>query len=285
MRAPALLALGALLAGCGGEAAPVEEPSSAAPAPIETVPTLQEPPPARSFRTVAVDAGHGGEDDGAHGVSGVLEKDVTLATARRLARALRARGFTVIETRTDDTTLSLPRRTEIANASGAGLLISVHANSAPGSGARGIETYSMDLASDESAMRLAERENRFDAVLSAAGGTRSDELMLVEELRHGANADWSRVLAGDVHRSLVSGTRSFYGRDVIQDRGRRAGPFWVLLDSEIPAILVEVGYLTDADEEQRVRSAAFQEQAAEAIAAGVEAWVQRAEAAEAGRPR
>ncbi|MCO4773636.1 MAG: N-acetylmuramoyl-L-alanine amidase, partial [Deltaproteobacteria bacterium] len=124
------------------------------------------PPMERSLRTVVVDAGHGGEDLGARGVSGSFEKDVTLATATKVARSLRQRGFTVIETRTNDTTVELKRRTELANASGAGLFVSIHANSAPSPGAHGIETYSMDLASDESALRLAERENRATEILS-----------------------------------------------------------------------------------------------------------------------
>ncbi|MCO4773685.1 MAG: N-acetylmuramoyl-L-alanine amidase, partial [Deltaproteobacteria bacterium] len=123
-------------------------------------------------------------------------------------------------------------------------------------------------------------------ILSAAGA-RVDRLpdeQLVEDLRHGANAGWSRELALSVHRELVATTRAFFGTTTIKDRGQRSGPFWVLLDSEIPSILVELGYLTEAKEEQRIRSHAFQEQAAEAIASGVAAWVERAEEAEKGRP-
>ncbi len=284
----ALLALVALLAACP-PSEPAPEPAAAPPVadPPPSEPALLAPALERSLRTVVVDAGHGGDDHGAVGVSGVLEKDVTLATARQLTRALQSRGFEVIETRPSDVTVELARRTEMGNASRAGLFVSVHANSAPGSGARGIETYSMDLASDESALRLAERENRALQLLTVAGARiqrRPDE-QLVEELRHGANADWSRELALDVHKALVSAGRAFYGKGVIQDRGQRSGPFWVLLDSEIPAILVELGYLTDEAEEQRIRSHAFQEQAAGAIADGVLRWVERAEAAEAARPR
>ncbi len=283
MRAALVLAL--LLGGCSAsQEAPPAPPAPSEPAP-EPAPAPGAVPIERSLRTVVIDAGQGGEDLGAQGVSGSYEKDVTLATATKVARELRARGFTVVETRTEDVTVELKRRTELANASGAGLFVSIHANSAPNSGAYGIETYSMDLASDESAIRLAERENRASDLLAAAGATgrRTDE-QLVEELRHGANAGWSRALAKEVHRELVGSARSFFGRDAIKDRGQRTGPFWVLLDSEIPSILVELGYLTEAKEEQRIRSHAFQEQAASAIAAGVESWVARAEEAEKGRP-
>ena len=287
----ALLAALLLALGCGpSEVAPsgegTQEVDAAAAAPPPSVSEPAAPAIERSFRTVVVDAGHGGEDDGAHGVSGSREKDVTLATARKLAKELRGRGFTVIETRDTDETVELVRRTELANASAAGLFVSIHANSAPNTGARGIETYSMDLASDESALRLAERENRALAVLTAAGARveRLPDEQLVEDLRHGANAEWSRDLGRTVHAALVKGARGFFGRDEIADRGHRSGPFWVLLDVEIPSILVELGYLTEEDEEQRIRSAAFQEVAASAIADGVEAWVARAEEAEKGRP-
>jgi len=280
-------ALVALLLGCAPT--PTVDPPAATPAPTPAATPGPPPEPLapieRSFRTVVVDAGHGGEDDGAHGVSGVKEKDVVLATARRLAASLRARGLTVLETRTDDVTVPLSRRTEVANASAAGLFLSVHANSAPNTNAHGIETYSMALASDESAMRLAERENRAAAVLDeAAGLSRRTDEQILESLRHEANADWSRALAREVHRAVVGDLQDFYGRERIQDRRTRTAPFWVLLDTEIPAILLEIGYLTEGKEEQRLRTRAYQDKLAEAVADGVEAFIERAEAAEEGAP-
>ena len=263
---------------------PPPAPSVAPPAPSPP-PAVELAPIERSLRTIVVDAGHGGEDDGALGVSGAREKDVTLATARRVAAALRGRGLTVIETRTDDRTVPLSRRTEIANASGAGLFLSVHANAAPNTSARGIETYSMALASDESALRLAERENRAAEVLDeAAGLTRRADDQILESLRQEANAGWSEALARDVHRAVVRDLRAFYGRDEIVDRSPRTAPFWVLLDTEIPAILVEVGYLTDTDEEQRLRTRPYQDKLAAAVADGVEVFIARAEASESDAP-
>lgn len=280
------IALLLLLAGCAS-APPSTLTSELTPA-VRPEPTPEPTPLApieRSFRTVVVDAGHGGEDDGAHGVSGVKEKDVTLATAKRISAALRDRGLTVLETRTEDDTVPLQRRTEVANASGAGLFLSVHANAAPNTSAHGIETYSMALASDESAMRLAERENRAAAVLGeAAGLSRRTDDQILEALRHEANADWSRALAHEVHRAVIGDLQGFYGKDVIQNRYERTAPFWVLLDTEIPAILLEVGYLTEGKEEQRLRTRAYQDKLADAVADGVEAWIARAEAAEAGAP-
>ncbi len=275
----AWIGLAVLLLGCASEPLPAPPTEPPTPAPV-----VELQPIVRSFRTVVVDAGHGGEDDGALGLSGVREKDVTLATAQRIAAALRKAGLVVIETRTDDSTVPLPRRTEIADASGAGLFLSVHANSAPNTAAHGIETYSMALASDESAMRLAERENRAEEVLSEAGLSRRPDDQIVDALRHGANADWSHALAQEVHRAAIKGLQRFYGKGVIQDRHQRTAPFWVLLDTEIPAILLEVGYLTEAGEEQRIRTRAYQDKVAEAVAEGVLAFVARAEAAEQGSP-
>ncbi len=274
------IGLAALLLGCAPE--PVVEPPPAEPTSAPAVVELA--PIERSFRTVVVDAGHGGEDDGALGVSGVKEKDVTLATAQRVAASLRERGLTVIETRTDDSTVPLPRRTETANASGAGLFLSVHANAAPNTSAHGVETYSMALASDESAMRLAERENRAAEVLSEAGLSRRTDDQIVDALRHGANAAWSAALAEEVHRSIIKDLQGFYGKGVIQNRHQRTAPFWVLLDTEIPAILLEVGYLTESSEEQRLRTRAYQDLIGDAVADGVLAFVARAEAAEQDAP-
>lgn len=277
----AALALAALLLGCAPEPVPEPPPAAVTPAPVQAV---ELAPITRSFRTVVVDAGHGGEDDGALGVSGVKEKDVALATAQRVAAALRDRGLTVIETRTDDSTVPLPRRTEIADASGAGLFLSVHANAAPNTSAHGIETYSMALASDESAMRLAERENRAAEVLKEAGSSLRTDDQIVEALRHGANADRSEALAEEVHKAVIRDLQRFYGPGVIQNRHQRTAPFWVLLDTEIPAILLEVGYLTEQSEEQRLRTRAYQDKLAAAVAEGVMAFVVRAEAAEEGAP-
>ena len=283
----AVLGLTLVLAACrGGDAsgAVASNPALAPPAEAAISPA---PPVAlrRDLRTVAVDAGHGGEDIGAVGVSGVSEKDITLAAALQVARALERRGYTVVLTRSVDETTPLPTRTARANASGAGLLVSVHANAAENETARGIETYSMDLASDESAMRLAERENRIAEVMDAAGAPPPQPVeQLADELRHGANAVWGRALAVDVHTALIERLRGLYGEEVIVDRRRRAAPFWVLLDAEIPGVLVELGYLTEPSEEQRVRSHAYQQEAAEAIADGINRFVLRAEAAEAGRP-
>jgi len=266
-----------------GAVVPSEENLPSVPAaPTSSEPADETVPPKsliveRSWEMVVVDAGHGGDDEGAIGVSGAREKDITLAISREVSRGLRARGFKVIETRSSDEFLSLERRTTIANASGASLLLSIHANSAPSPLAHGVETYYMDLASDEAALRLAERENRSGLAAGAedsAPRTGIDEL--ISELRMGATAQQSRELAEGIHGSILSAGRDYYGEDTLRDRGVRTAPFWVLVDSQIPAVLVEVGYLTSEDEEKRVRTRGFHHLIADALVTAVANFSERA---------
>ncbi len=266
------LVVGALaLAACGAETAPDEPAPVAATEPAVPTPAPTPPPPLqRTLRTVVIDAGHGGEELGAEGISGVLEKDITLAISRATSRELQARGFTVVETRTADLPVTLSRRSGLGNASGAGLFVSIHANSAPSDRAFGIETYSMALASDEAAMRLAERENR---MLQVQGREWAVPDAIVEELRQTAVAQRSADFAAVVQREMVAGLQGFYGRDRIVDRGARTAPFWVLVDSEVPAVLVEVGYLSNEVEERRLRTGGYHTRVAAALADGIEAWV------------
>lgn len=229
-----------------------------------------------SWRRIIIDAGHGGDDHGATGVSGAHEKEVTLGISRACARELRALGFDVIETRIEDEAVQLERRSALANARGAGIFVSIHANSAGRGAVEGVETYYMDLASDEAASRLAERENRARSV--AGDPSRDGVDSMIADLEMGAFAKQSKALAAAVHQQLVSGLQEFYGEKRIKDRGVRTAPFWVLLDSQMPAILVEVGYLTNRREERRLRTHGFQRHAARAIATAVAEFAEQAEA-------
>jgi N-acetylmuramoyl-L-alanine amidase len=269
-----VLIIALMIAGCAADAEVVVEdatpevPESTAPEPLT-----------RRWDTIVVDAGHGGEDKGAEGVSGVLEKDIVLAFAKVTSRALREAGYTVVETRTEDSTLTLDRRTELTNASGAGLFISMHANSAPSKSAEGVEIYSMDLASDAAAGRLAARENLAHSMLAEIVDRDVGDV-LVADLAMGARATSSRRLAETLQAEVVRTLNDFYGRKTVRDRGARTAPFWVLVDTEIPAVLVEVGYLTHAKEEQRVRTRGYQELLAQAVVSGVQDFTTRARRAE-----
>ncbi|MCK6527469.1 N-acetylmuramoyl-L-alanine amidase [Myxococcota bacterium] len=268
---PPSLCLALILAtGCGGGYAP-----QGAPAPADPPPPL----PATPDRIVVLDPGHGGTDEGAHGVSGVLEKDITLAIARQAADALgRTPGTKVLLTREDDRDVTLPDRAAFANARGADAFVSIHANSHADRRQGGVETYFLDTASDDAAARLAAREN---AAASAAGplvpGGEGDVRRIVGDLRASGRALLSSHLAARVQRSLVDTLAAFYPPGTVRDRGARSALFYVLLGSDMPAVLVEVAYLTHPDEERRLRTRAYQAQVADALAGAVHGWLDEQE--------
>src|SRR5206468_2731912 len=154
---------------------------------------------------VVVDAGHGGRDTGALGPRGTREKDVALAIAKALAVKLKAAGFTVILTRQDDRYLTLDDRTRIANDARADLFVSVHCNAARRRTLSGIETWTLNVASNRYAARLAAFEN------ADADRTLSDLRLILADLATRANATDARELAQSVQSSLV---RNLRARDV-----------------------------------------------------------------------
>jgi N-acetylmuramoyl-L-alanine amidase len=213
------------------------------------------------IRRVVVDAGHGGRDTGALGPKGTREKDVALAIGKALAVKLKALGFTVVLTRQDDRYLSLDERTRIANEARADLFVSVHCNAARRRKLTGIETWTLNVASNRYAARLAAFENA-DADRSA-----SDLRLILADLATRANADDSRDIAQSVQSALVRAMRT--RGEKVTDHGIKHALFYVLLGARMPAILVETGFISNPVEETRLRSRDRQRAAAEAIAAGV----------------
>jgi N-acetylmuramoyl-L-alanine amidase len=213
------------------------------------------------IRRVVVDAGHGGRDTGALGPKGTREKDVALAIARTLAVKLKALGFGVVLTRQDDRYLTLDERTRIANDARADLFVSIHCNAARRRKLSGIETWTLNVASNRYAARLAAFENA-DADRSA-----SDLRLILADLATRANADDSRDIAQSVQSALVRAMRS--SGEKVTDHGIKHALFYVLLGARMPAILVETGFISNPAEEARLRSRDRQRAAAEAIAAGV----------------
>jgi N-acetylmuramoyl-L-alanine amidase len=213
-------------------------------------------------RRVVVDAGHGGHDTGAIGRGGTREKDVALAIAHRLREVLGRAGLEVILTREDDTFVPLEERARRANEAKGDLFVSIHCNSAPGRRLRGIETYSLNTASDRYSIRLAAREN------ASSEKRISDLQFILADLATKANAEESIRLAGHVHSSLVGHLRQRH-RD-IYDLGTKQALFYVLLGVKMPAILVETSFLSNPEEERRLSSTSYQSDAAEAIATGIQ---------------
>ncbi|MGA7617456.1 MAG: N-acetylmuramoyl-L-alanine amidase [Thermoanaerobaculia bacterium] len=224
--------------------------------------TLQTPlavPNAKpaGIRTIVLDPGHGGKEVGAIGPSGLMEKDATLELCRRLQNLLTSRlGVRVVLTRDDDSVVPLEQRTAVANQYKADLFLSVHMNAATVKGAKGTETYFLSLdASDEVARRAAEIEN---ASASSAPGGKSDLKMILWDLAQQEYLNESHRLAVDVQDEM----NTLAG---IQGRGVKQAPFKVLVGATMPAALVEVAFITNPDEEAKLRSDRFQEQAADAL--------------------
>ncbi|MBC7794162.1 MAG: N-acetylmuramoyl-L-alanine amidase [Clostridia bacterium] len=209
---------------------------------------------------VVVDAGHGGVQDGAIGVCGVKEKDVTLAIATEVARILQASGQVRTEmTRTGDATLDLGQRATFSNEAGADLFVSIHANSGPRPKTRGIETYYLSAtAHDRQIQKLVSREN--EGVTQAI--PLRDEERILKSMQLGATQTESARLAERVHGTL-SKTLEVRGRGVMQ------APFYVLLASHTPSVLVEVGFLTNLEECNELGDAKRQTQISEAVASAV----------------
>jgi N-acetylmuramoyl-L-alanine amidase len=215
----------------------------------------------RPVRRVVIDAGHGGKDPGARGSGGLREKDVTLRIARELRARLARAGLDVVLTRDRDEYLTLEQRTALANRADADLFVSIHANAAPNRSRHGVETYLLDTRYDRQTARVAAREN----------GTSIEALsevdMILASLRLGYNERYAARLADHVQGSLVRQLRGHHRGTV--DLGVKHGPFLVLFMSNMPAVLVEVGFVSNRAEASRLRSDSFARAAAEGIADGI----------------
>ena len=222
---------------------------------------------ALGVKRIVIDPGHGGRDPGAIGhVRGVREKNVTLEIARRLARKIRQRlGCEAILTRNTDTFLSLEERTAIANTRNADLFISVHTNANTRKACRGIETYFLNLATDEDAILVAAREN------ATSANNISDLQTILSDLMKNAKIDESSRLAGHVQEALIRKLKPIYSR--IEDKGVKQAPFYVLLGAEMPCILIEAAFITNPRECRRLNTAGYQEDMADAIVNGIQHYI------------
>jgi N-acetylmuramoyl-L-alanine amidase len=225
--------------------------------------------PSEPVFVVVLDPGHGGEKEGAVGPGGVREKEVALQIARRVSARLKKQGGRVVLTRTGDVAVPLAQRAALANAERADLFVSIHLNAMPGaarSHARGVETYFLSAdASDASATAVAARENA-DRLAGEAEIDPNDPVSgILQDLADTDALAASSRLAYAVHERLV--TR--LGAD---DRGVKQAPFYVLAGARMPAVLLEVGFVSHVEESKKLATPAYQEQVAQAIADGVAAW-------------
>ncbi len=200
---------------------------------------------------IVIDPGHGGDDTGAIGSSGKKEKDITLSVALELEKQLKKNTKArVILTRRDDSYITLEERTAIANKKNADIFISIHANSARRKAASGVETFFMSVnATDDEARELAAIENNAGADDGANGTDEQSDFLkkiLWDLARNVAHHESSR-LAQHIHERLTDGIG-------VKNRGIKQAPFRVLAGADMPAVLVEVGFISNPKEERRLAS-------------------------------
>ncbi len=221
-----------------------------------------------AVKTITIDPGHGGKDDGAVGPGGTKEKDVVLKICKYLEEILKKRyGVKVVMTRTTDREVGLDERAEIANKAGSDLFLSIHAN-AIGGGRRdiyGIETYYLNNSKDSYSRRLAEREN------NSLGHRASDLEFILADLSMNVNVADSIKLATYVQQAMVGNLQKQYS--LIADRGVGRAVFYVLLNTRMPSILVETSFISNPREEARLKNPTYQKRLAEAIASGVGRYI------------
>jgi len=218
---------------------------------------------------IVVDAGHGGSDLGAKGYRGIQEKNVNLAIALRLKDVLTSRyKYRVILTRGDDTFIPLPGRGKIANDNNADVFVSVHANAAPRRAAHGIETYYLGQGHSEEAKATAARENG-----KLVRSVKDDETQeILASMISTTKINKSSRLAGNIQNQLYQSMRKKYSG--VKNLGVKEGPFFVLHDTNMASVLIEVGFVTNPREESRLKQSSYLDRLASSIAKGVSKFVQ-----------
>lgn len=218
---------------------------------------------------VVIDPGHGGNDSGATGVHGEDEKDIVLATGKILRDKLQKTGrYTVVMTRSTDKFIPLGERTAIARAKKAQLFISLHADYIPKreGDARGATIYTVsDRASDREAARLAEKENKADLIGAPGLKKRGDDIInILYDLTHRETQNFSSLFQRTLVGQLKTG-----GILLHQDSMRSAG-FVVLKSPNVPSVLVELGYVSNAEDVKNLTSDEWRNKVADSITASVD---------------
>ncbi len=217
-----------------------------------------------SGKIIVIDAGHGGKDSGAVGYKRYQEKRAVLKVAKLLGEILKKEGYKVYLTRSDDHFIELSDRTHFANRKKADLFISIHANAAPKKQQltlKGIETFFLSPAKTAKAKRIAAKENAASKKLDRLS---KDTLL---SFLNRTKIVQSNKLAIDIQSALLSKIRKKYNKVV--DGGVREAPFWVLVGAQMPAVLIEIGYITNPMEAERLFNPFYQKALAQGIAIGI----------------
>jgi len=219
-----------------------------------------------SNKIIVIDPGHGGKDGGAVGHKKYKEKIVVLQTAKKLRDILVKRGYTVYMTRNGDQFIKLRNRTKFANKKKADLFLSIHANSVPKRNrkkAHGIETYFLSTQRSQRAENTLKAENADISKMDKRSMSAALHLMSREKIFA------SNKLAIDLQRNMLSSISAKYK---VKDGGVRSGPFWVLVGAEMPAVLIEIGFISHPSESKLMVNHRYQQTQAIGIANGVDRY-------------
>lgn len=213
-------------------------------------------------KTIVLDPGHGGKDPGAIGRSGLKEKDVTLRLGKMLRENLSQKiGSKIVMTRETDVFIPLEERTAIANSKDADLFVSIHINASPKRAASGIGTYILNFSVNEESKRLAAREN------ATSTKSVSDLEFILQDLIKTAKTNDSARLATAVQDRLVASLRAKYRN--IKGNGVKGAPFYVLVGTKMPSILIEVSFISNPDEEKRLKDEKYLKEVVDGITSGL----------------
>ncbi|KKJ78516.1 hypothetical protein WH95_03235 [Kiloniella litopenaei] len=230
-------------------ATPLKKETQVAATPI--APSLTAPKkPEKARKVIVIDAGHGGVDPGAIGVSGIQEKKLALSYAKSLKKVLESKGrYQVVMTRETDTSLALRQRVGIAQKANGDLFISLHANKHPSSRVRGFSVYSLsEKGSDKEAEALAAKENKADIIIGFDLSEQSADVSkilidLAQRETNNQGKQFANVLVGEMRREAK-----------LLGRPHRSAGFAVLKSPIIPSVLVELGYMSNRQEERLLQS-------------------------------
>jgi N-acetylmuramoyl-L-alanine amidase len=225
--------------------------------------------PRRERPLIVIDPGHGGNDFGSFGyLKKVYEKDVALQIAGRLAKKIRNKLFyEVLMTRNSDSYLTLEERTAIANTKNADLFISIHTNDSASQSTYGIETYVLNLATDNSEITVSAREN------ATSTKNISDLQTILTDIMQNTKIGESSLLATYIQDSLHNYLSSRYTH--IKNNGVKKAPFYVLLGARMPAVLIETSFISNPRECSRLSSATYQDHLCEGIINGIRKYVEK----------
>ena len=223
----------------------------------------------KASKIIVLDPGHGGDDVGALSQNKKLrEKDIVLNVSKKTASLLKERGYKVLFTRSNDRFIKLRSRTSFANDKGAHLFISIHANAAPNKekakSMNGIETFFLSPSRSERSMNAANLENKAD----------TDEMNYFTKVSFLNFLNREKIIASnklaiDMQAALLKSVRASYK---VSDGGVREAPFWVLVGALMPAVLIEIGYISHPDESQKIANSKYQDRLAKGIADGVDEY-------------